>query len=47
MGVVDVSVPSISSITNPIADTLNSLGEAQANYMMQKTMNDYEFNTNV
>ena len=45
MGVVDVSVPAISNITDPIADTLNVIGEAQAKLFDTKWLNDYEFNT--
>ncbi len=45
MGVVDVSVPSISKITDPIADSLNMIGEAQAKLFDTKWLNDYEFNT--
>jgi len=45
MGVVDVSVPSISNITNKIADSLNTFSEAQAKLYDANWMNDYEFNT--
>ena len=45
MGVVDVSVPSISNITNTIANSLNTFGEAQAKLYDANWMNDYEFNT--
>ena len=45
MGVVSVSVPSISTITGTVADQLNSIGEAQAKLYDANWMNDYEFNT--
>jgi len=45
MGVVDVSVPAITNITDSVADTLNVIGEAQAKLFDTKWLNDYEFNT--
>lgn len=45
MGVVEVSAPNIQSILDPIADSLNTFGEAQANLYDTKWLNDYEFNT--
>ncbi len=45
MGVVTVGTPNISGITQPIADSLNAFGEAQAKLYDANWMNDYEFNT--
>ncbi len=45
MGVVDVAVPNISSLTQPIADSLNTFGEAQTKLYDANWMNDYEYNT--
>ena len=45
MGVVTVGTPNISGITQPIADSLNAFGEAQAKLYDTKWLNNYEFNT--
>ena len=45
MGVVDVAVPNITNITQPISDSLNTFGEAQAKLYDANWMNDYEYNT--
>ena len=45
MGVVDVAVPNIGGITQPISDSLNTFGEAQAKLYDANWMNDYEYNT--
>jgi hypothetical protein len=45
MGVVDVAVPNITGITQPISDSLNTFGEAQAKLYDANWMNDYEYNT--
>jgi len=45
MGVVQVSAPNIADITNSIANSLNTFGEAQAKLYDANWLNDYEFNT--
>ena len=45
MGVVQVSAPNIADMTNSIANTLNTFGEAQAKLYDANWLNDYEFNT--